>query len=60
VAHEQHQAEGGASLRAVHQRHALVEAEKGQRRADRLAHLERIDRAGFFGCSYSCHFIHSL
>ena len=46
---EQHEAEGGAALRAMQQRHGAAQAHEGQRRADGLAHLERIDRAGFFG-----------
>jgi len=45
---EQHQAEGSAALGAVHQGQAGVHAEKGQGGADRLAHFQRIDRAGFF------------
>ena len=49
VAHEQHQAKRGAALRAVQQRHAAPQPHEGERAADRLAHLQRIDRAGLFG-----------
>ncbi len=44
VAHEVHLAEGGTTLRAVHHRDRAMDAEEGQRRADRLAGLERIHR----------------
>ncbi len=49
VAHQQHQAERGAALRSVHHRHAGVQPQEGEARTQRLAHLERVDGAGFFG-----------
>ena len=55
VAHQQHQPERGAALRAVHDRHAGVQPEEGKARAQRRAHLERIHRTGFFGFDNAGH-----
>ena len=44
--HEQRQSKRRASLRAVQQRHRTPQPHEGERAADRLAHLQRIDRAG--------------
>ena len=55
MAHEQHEPEGGAALAAVQQRHAALDAHEGERGADGLAHLQRIDRARFFGDYDLCH-----
>ena len=38
---------GGAPLRSVHQRHAVADPHKGQRRAHRLGVLDGVDLQGF-------------
>src|SRR5450759_3139786 len=47
VAHEKYFAECRAALRTMHHRNGAVDAEKGQRSADRLTGFERIHREGF-------------
>jgi hypothetical protein len=49
VAHHQHQREGGATLAAVQQRQAALDAEEGHGAAERRAQLQRVDRAGLAG-----------
>jgi hypothetical protein len=44
MAHQEYLAEGRAALRAVQHRNRPAQAEEGERGADRLAGLERIDR----------------
>ncbi len=55
VAHEQHHAERRAALRAVQDRHGVGQSHEGQRAADGLAHLERVDRAGLLGVAHRGH-----
>ncbi len=55
MAHENHKPERGAALRAMQKRHAVLDAEEGERAAERLAHLQRVDGAGFFGGYDLCH-----